>query len=208
MSNVEIIGYVASALLLLAMMMTSVIRLRIINTMGCILYIVYGLCIGSYPVALMNTAIACVNIVYIVRNRFMKHVFKLMEINSEDSLVVPFINHYKTDIQRHFPEFSLNDAPYSCAYMIVRNMNIAGIFLANEMEPGRLLVELDYVIPTYRDFKVGNFLFNENRDEFKKRKINKITAISGSNYHTRYLKRVGFSEVSCDGGVKVFELMV
>ena len=208
MSNVEIIGYVASALLLLAMMMTSVIRLRIINTMGCILYIVYGLCIGSYPVALMNTAIACVNIVYIVRNRFLKHVFKLMEINSSDSLVAPFVNHYRADIQRHFPEFALSDKTYSCAFLIVRNMNIAGIFLANELETGRLFVELDYVIPTYRDFKVGNFLFNENRDVFKAHDIKKITAISGSNYHTRYLRRVGFREVSSDGGVTVFEFEV
>lgn len=208
MSGVEIIGYVASALLLLAMMMTSVIRLRIINTVGCVMYVVYGLCIGSYPVALMNTAIACVNIVYIARNRFSKHTFKLMKINSEDSLVEPFINHYKADIQRHFPEFVFSDKPYSCAYMIVRNMNIAGIFLANEMVPGCLLAELDYVIPTYRDCKVGNFLFNENRNEFKSRNITKITAISGSNYHTRYLKRVGFREVSNDGGVKVFEFDV
>lgn len=204
MSSVEIIGYVASCLLLLAMMMTSVIKLRIFNTIGCILYIVYGLFIGSYPVAMMNAAIACVNIVHICRNIFSKHTFELLGIKNDDSLVVPFLNHYKADIEKLFPEFSFSDRPYTCSYVIVRNMNIAGIFLANDMGGGNLLVELDYVIPMYRDFKVGGFLFNTNRDLFKRLGIKKITALSGSSFHTRYLKRVGFVEVSSTAGVKTF----
>lgn len=208
MSGIEIIGYVASCLLLLAMMMTSVIKLRILNTIGCIMYIVYGLFIGSYPVALMNAAIACVNIVHICRNIFSKHTFELLGIKNDDSLVVPFLNHYKEDIEKNFPEFSFNDRPYACSYVIVRNMNIAGIFLATDMGGGNLLVELDYVIPMYRDFKVGAFLFNTNRELFKKRGFNKITALSGSSFHTRYLRRVGFAEVSSSAGVKTFELEV
>ena len=208
MSNVEIIGYVASALLLIAMMMTSVIKLRILNTIGCILYIIYGLRIGSYPVALMNAAIACVNIVHISRNLLSKHTFKLLSIKTDDSLVEPFINHYKSDIERFFPEFKLEKRLYVCSYVIVRNMNIAGIFLASDMGDGTLLVELDYVIPMYRDFKVGDFLFNANRNIFKDHGIRKIIALSASAYHTRYLRRVGFSEIQSESGVKTFELAI
>ncbi len=206
MSNVEIIGYVASALLLLAMMMTSVIKLRILNTLGCILYILYGLRIGSYPVALMNAAIACVNIVHIGRSLFLKNTFKLLQIKGNDSLVEPFVNHYKADISRHFPEFTLTDKNYTCSYVIVRNMNIAGIFLANDMGNGRLLVDLDYVIPAYRDCKVGNFLFKTNRNVFERLGIKTIIALSGTNYHSRYLRRVGFNEIASEAGVKTFEL--
>lgn len=208
MSNVEIIGYVASCLLLLAMMMTSVIKLRILNTIGCILYIVYGLCINSYPVAFMNAAIACVNIVHICRSMFSNHTFELLGIKNDDSLVVPFLNHYKVDIEKNFPEFTFSERPYTCSYVIVRNMNIAGIFLANDMGNGNLLVELDYVIPMYRDFKVGGFLFNKNRELFKNKGIKKIVALSGSAYHTRYLKRVGFVEESSKAGVRTFELIL
>jgi hypothetical protein len=208
MSNVEIIGYVASCLLLLAMMMTSVIKLRILNTIGCILYIIYGLKIGSYPVALMNAAISCVNIVHITKGLFSKHVFKLLSIKNDDSLVEPFLAHYKSDIDKNFPEFTFSGHPYSCSFMIVRNMNIAGIFLANDMGNGTLLVELDYVIPMYRDSKVGKFLFNDNRSVFKEHGFKKIVAISGSAYHARYLKNVGFQETASSEGVKTFELNV
>ncbi|MBR2196292.1 MAG: YgjV family protein [Salinivirgaceae bacterium] len=208
MSNVEIIGYVASGLLLLAMMMTSVIRLRILNTIGCILYIVYGLKIGSYPVAMMNAAIACVNIVHIARGLFSKHTFRLLSIKNDDSLVEPFLNHYKSDIDKNFPEFTFSGHPYACSFMIVRNMNIAGIFLANDMGNGTLLVELDYVIPMYRDSKVGKFLFETNRGVFKDNGFKKIVALSGSAYHARYLKNVGFREVSTSEGVGTYELSI
>lgn len=208
MSNAEILGYVASVLLLLAMMMTSVIKLRILNTLGCILYIIYGLWINAYPVAVMNAAIACVNFVHIGRSYFSKHTFKLLHIKGDDSLVEPFIEHYKADIRRNFPEFSLNANDYTCSYVIVRNMNIAGIFLANDMGDGRLLVDLDYVIPAYRDYKVGQFLFHTNHDLFKRLNIKKITALSGTNYHTRYLRRIGFKEISSEAGVKTFEYNV
>lgn len=208
MSNVEIIGYVASCLLLLAMMMTSVIKLRILNTIGCILYIVYGLKIGSYPVALMNCAIACVNIVHITKGLFSKHTFRLLSIKNDDSLVEPFLEHYKADIDKNFPEFTFSGHPYACSFMIVRNMSVAGIFLANDMGNGTLLVELDYVIPMYRDSKVGNFLFNVNRGVFKEHGFKKIVAISGSKYHARYLQHVGFQEVSNTEGVGTYELTI
>ena len=208
MSTVEIIGYVASGLLLLAMMMTSVVKLRILNTLGCVLYIIYGLKIGSYPVALMNTAIACVNIVHIGRSIFSKHTFRLLSIKNDDSLVLPFLEHYKSDIDKVFPEFSFSGHPYACSFLIVRNLTIAGIFLANDMGNGSLLVELDYVIPMYRDFKVGKFLFVDNRDVFKEHGVRTIVAISGSPYHSRYLKHVGFQQVSFSNGVGTFELSI
>lgn len=206
MSNVEILGYVASFLLLLAMTMTSVVKLRVLNTLGCILYIVYGLWIEAYPVAVMNAAIACVNLVHIGRSLFSKHTFKLLQIKGDDSLVEPFINHYKKDIERHFPEFTLTDKNYTCSFVIVRNMNIAGIFLANDLGNGRLFVDLDYVIPAYRDYQVGNFLFKTNRDVFERLGVKTIIALSGTNYHSRYLKRVGFQVTSSEAGVKTFEM--
>ena len=85
-------------------------------------------------------------------------------------------------------------------------MNIAGIFLANDMGNGRLLVDLDYVIPAYRDCKVGNFLFKTNRNVFERLGIKTIIALSGTNYHSRYLRRVGFNEIASEAGVKTFEL--
>lgn len=56
---VEWIGYLASILIVISLMMTNI--LRIINTIGCVTFVVYGLLVGAYPVALSNFAIILIN---------------------------------------------------------------------------------------------------------------------------------------------------
>ena len=46
------------------------------------------------------------------------------------------------------------------SFFILRNMAVAGLFLAHRDDENNLRVGLDYVIPEYRDFKNGNFVFN------------------------------------------------
>ncbi len=64
---IEIIGYLGSFLVVFAMLMNSMTKLRIINTIGCIICVVYALIIKSYPVAVMNGALAIINIVKLTK---------------------------------------------------------------------------------------------------------------------------------------------
>ncbi len=59
---IEIIGYIGSALIVASMLMTSVIKLRVVNTVGACFFVVYALLIHSYPTALMNACLAIINI--------------------------------------------------------------------------------------------------------------------------------------------------
>lgn len=204
MSNVDILGYVASCLLLLAMLMTSVVKLRIINTAGCILYIMYGLYINSYPVAIMNGAIAIVNIVHLIKGRFVTKSFKVLNANYDDTILKSFIEYNHDDIVKMFPEFSNEDKKYTCSLVILRNMDIAGIFLGTDKGDNTLFSELDYVIPKYRDCEIGKYLFNKRRDIFKQFGFNYITALSGTKHHSKYLKKIGFKEIYSESGIKKF----
>jgi|ERR1051325_4597590 hypothetical protein len=51
----ELIGYVASVLVAISLTMTSILRLRIINLTGSACFTLYGLLIGAYPVAIVNS---------------------------------------------------------------------------------------------------------------------------------------------------------
>lgn len=64
---IEWIGYGASALIVISLVMTSVVKLRIINTMGCILFVIYGLSVGAYPVAFSNLLIIIINSYHLIR---------------------------------------------------------------------------------------------------------------------------------------------
>ena len=66
LSLTEWIGYIAMATLLVSFMMKDVSKLRIINSIGCAFFIVYGVMLDvSWPIVVNNAAIICINFYYL-----------------------------------------------------------------------------------------------------------------------------------------------
>lgn len=59
---VELLGYLATFFVAISFLFKSIIHLRIVNSIGAFLFAIYGLIIVSYPVALLNSFLLCVNI--------------------------------------------------------------------------------------------------------------------------------------------------
>lgn len=68
-SYVEWIGYLASFFLLLSFVMRNITTLRYINSLGCLLFVAYGLLLDSWPLIITNGAIVLINIYYLFINR-------------------------------------------------------------------------------------------------------------------------------------------
>lgn len=64
----EYTGYLASLVVLLSFLMKNIRTLRWVNTAGCLLFIIYGFLLQSYPVILTNAAIVVINVIYLLRN--------------------------------------------------------------------------------------------------------------------------------------------
>ena len=62
---VEWVGYAAMLTLMVSFMMKDMKKLRIINTIGCLLFVVYGFMLGSYPIIITNAFISMVNFYYL-----------------------------------------------------------------------------------------------------------------------------------------------
>ena len=73
-SYVEWIGYAAMATVLISFLMKSVIKLRIVNSFGCLLFVFYGILLEplSKPIIITNTAIFCINIYYLIKKLAIK----------------------------------------------------------------------------------------------------------------------------------------
>ena len=63
----ELIGYLASILIVISLAMSSVIRLRVVNLVGAVVFSIYGVLIGSLPVLLTNLVITGLDIFYLYR---------------------------------------------------------------------------------------------------------------------------------------------
>jgi hypothetical protein len=62
---VDWIGYLAMAVLLVSFMMKNVTKLRVINSVGCVIFILWGVLIHQYPVVITNTSIVLINFYYL-----------------------------------------------------------------------------------------------------------------------------------------------
>ena len=69
MDKTELLGYIASGLVLISFLMKDMKKLRIINIFGCMMFISYGILLSSIPVIITNTAIVIINIFYLQRNK-------------------------------------------------------------------------------------------------------------------------------------------
>lgn len=63
----EVIGFIAMSFFIWSTAQKTELRLRLINSLGCILSIIYGLLSHTYATWIMNTLILVLNIHHIIR---------------------------------------------------------------------------------------------------------------------------------------------
>ncbi|MCF8331804.1 MAG: YgjV family protein [Bacteroidales bacterium] len=193
MNWMEWIGYAASALILISMLMTSIIRLRLINLMGSLLFTAYGLLIEAYPVALMNFCIVIVNMYYLFKiNSAKKDYFSILETKPNSEYVKEFLRYYSDDIKSFNPQFNIEQTRAGECWLLLRKMTVAGIFMGYKTDADTFCIELDYILKQYRDFQIGTFLYKKNQQFFIRKGIHKLKAIPASQQHNEYLKSMGF----------------
>lgn len=63
------VGYAAMATVLVSFLMKSVTRLRLINSLGCLFFVIYGFLLEpiSMPIIITNTAILIINLYYLIK---------------------------------------------------------------------------------------------------------------------------------------------
>jgi len=202
----EIIGYIASALVAVSLMMRSILRLRLLNMLGAMAFATYGLLIYAYPVALVNSTIALINIYYLRDIFTKKEFFTLLEVQPESEYLISFLNFYSEQIRQFIPLFKFEMEKRPFVFFVLRDMIPAGAFIGERYNDSTLLVDLDFVIPGFRDFKIGKYIFSENKDFFQERGIRRVCTESGNEAHERYLERMGFAPMHTDDGRRMFAL--
>ncbi len=188
----ELVGYAASIVIAISVMNTNVLRLRLFNIAGAVLFTAYGFLIEAWPIAGLNFFIVIVNAVHLYRIFRAREYFKLLEVHPESAYVKHFLAHHLKDIRKYTPSFEYEPSPTQIVLLVLRNTVPAGLFIAELRRNGDLQVKLDYVTPDYRDLKVGDFLLNEQIDFFRERGVKRIVSSAGSSRHAKYLKAMGF----------------
>ena len=64
---IELLGYLATFFVAVSFLFKSIVHLRVVNTIGALLFVVYGLMKGAYPVAVLNAFLVFVNLYQLYR---------------------------------------------------------------------------------------------------------------------------------------------
>ena len=185
---IEIIGYLGSALVVASMLMSSVVKLRVINTIGSGIFAAYALMIHSYPTALMNVCLVGINIYNLIKLTQKEQNYDLIDAAQGEGLLRYLLDHYREDIQAYFPSFSAGSAA-DRVYVVCCSGNPAGVLLGTDRGQGTLQVLLDYSTPTYRDCSIGTYLYSM----LPSRGIHTLVfSEQESPAHASYLRKMGF----------------
>lgn len=189
----QIIGWVASALIATSLMMKSVRRLRIINGIGGLVSVIYGLLIKAYPVAILNTLVVIIDAYYFIKMLKRSDFFTVMEVAPDSTYFNFFLNFNKNDIKTFFPNFKYQSKPGDLIFFILRDTIPAGLVIVRpEGHTGQVL--LDYALKDYRDFKIGAFIFEDNSDILLERGITDLVAQGDVTTHAKYLTQMNFKQ--------------
>lgn len=106
---IEIIGYAASFFVAISLLSVNIVRLRILNLIGCITFVTYAFLIKSIPIAVANGFIIGINIYHLVK-LFNSNLdtFTYLPVGADrKGQIMGFLNHFRDDVAEHFPLFQL-----------------------------------------------------------------------------------------------------
>lgn len=195
-STIEIIGYAASVLVAVSLMMSAILKLRVINLIGASIFSVYGFIIGALPVGLLNGFIALVDIYYLVEIFTTKEYFQVLEVKPDSAYLKYFLEFHSKDIKKFIPSFSFNPEGSCIVMFVLRNSVPAGLVCADCMPDNSVFITIDYAIPGYRDFKMAKYVFSKI---FREKEVKKIFTDPGNEMHEKYLRKIGFEKTELGG---------
>jgi hypothetical protein len=65
----EIFGYIGTVLILSSFLVENISRLRLINTIGAIFWIIYGVGISATPTIIVNSCVIIINLTWFYKHR-------------------------------------------------------------------------------------------------------------------------------------------
>ena len=197
---IALVGYLASLLLAISLIINNDLKFRWLNTFGCLSFIIYGILINAFPIILTNSILLLINLFYLVKIYRTEEDFDLVDFKAGDKLIAKFLSFHQQDIKAYLPNFNLAELGNEISFMVLRDMAIANIFVASLSADGTAVVKINYTVQKYRDYKVGKFIFDKEKKFLVAKGVKMVVYREVSNKgHESFLKTMGFKKQVFEG---------
>ena len=198
MPLLELVGWVGSAVLIVSLLQTRVMRFRVLNTLSCLVLIGYNAVVGVWPMVAMNVVLVGINlwvIARLVRERHDARIYEAVLMAVDQPFLRRLLTRHAKDIAAFNPDLPADAlAVAEHAFVVSTGDQVVGVVLSRPGQgPGEQQVVLDYVLPAYRDFTPGEFVFRPD-GPFAALGTTRVVASPGMASSEKYLRAVGFVE--------------
>ncbi len=201
-------GYLASLCLIIALLVNNDLKFRWFNTLGNISFITYAILLVALPVLLTNVILLGINIYALIKIYLRKENFDMMEFKGDEKLAQKFIAFYQTDIAAYFPAFTTEQLQGQLNFVVTRDLVIANMFSAVVLPNGDALVKLNYTTPRFRDFKVGSYIFEKEREYLLAKGVTRIVYEELQHKgHLKFLQVSGFKKEAVGGATQLVKYL-
>ena len=194
-TTLDVLGWGGSALLVYSVLQTRVLRFRLFNCAASALLVIFNAAIAVWPMVGLNVVLTAINGFYIVRllrGRHDPRTYEVVEVHPTEGYLRHLLHSFETDIRRFNPGFTPSEADGAeFAFVILTGAETVGVVLARDAGGGSAQVELDYVLPKYRDFCPGEFVYRRG-GPFAVRGYRRVIAPIRMLDAEDYLTKVGF----------------
>lgn len=185
-------GYLSSAVILVSLMMSSIVKLRWINLLGAMMFAAFGFMIGSIPTGSLNLGIAIIDMYYLVRIYRTRDELAIVSADPHGEYFKHFWRVNRGEIERFFGQVQVEQKDRVFFYL--RNNNTAGVLIGFRESPESFRIKVDYVTPQYRDFRIGQYFIAEAQLRTVLPSVTALKTTTENPAHQKYLARVGFEE--------------
>ena len=210
MTTLSAIGWTGSVLLVYSLLQTRVLRFRVLNLAASLILTGFNTAIQVWPMVAMNVVIALINgwqIARLLSGRHDDQRYSVLPIGPAEPYLHRVMQLHAGDIRRFNPGLDLS-RPWPVpdrdrmAFLVLDRAETVGLVLAHRVGPDTVAVDLDYVLPRYRDFTPGEFVYRVP-GPFADQGVTRVLAPVGMLKADRYLASVGFT---AQGGSLVLDL--
>ncbi|CUR53936.1 conserved hypothetical protein [metagenome] len=201
MDWLDAMGWGGSALLVLSLLQTRVLRFRVLNLIACLILLAFNAILGIWPMVAMNFVLGAINVWFILKLLRESHdeaAFDVLRVRSSDAYLAHVLRVHRDDIATFQPDF-VGTTPGSIVYVVQKGDETVGVVVLR-VAGGTAHVDLDYVTPRFRDFSPGEFVWRQS-DLLSTLEVNRVVTPAGMK--GAYYDRLGFRR---DGESWVLEL--
>jgi len=200
MEPLDVLGWISSVLVVVSLMVARVLRFRLLNLAGAGLATVVNAMLGIWPFAVMNGAIAVIDVYWIwrlLRERHDVNAYEVVEVDLDDAYVRHWLDLKAGELARTHPSFRVPGATEPAdrsGFLIMRGDETVGMVVVRDAGAGVGEVELDFVTQRFRDFTPGEFVYRSS-GVFPARGFTRLRLVDVLAAEHPYYERVGFRPV-------------